>query len=160
MMRIVGRMEKLGDKIFFLCRVIEGTALGYSVKSEVLPRRDRCARSGRRETSVDSTNDRITGRAGQQETGQDSRGKGVVHVSGSCRHHVQRAGNSKNDYKCHRERLDEREAHREIFDRCPERKVFDRDQHILPPFVNMYTDSDWAGQHQTCKSTSGGVTQW
>ena len=30
----------------------------------------------------------------------------------------------------------------------------------FPPFVNVYTDSDWAGLHQTCKSTSGGVTQW
>ena len=30
----------------------------------------------------------------------------------------------------------------------------------FPPFVNVYTDSDWARQHQTCKSTSGGVTQW
>ena len=30
----------------------------------------------------------------------------------------------------------------------------------FPPFVNVYADSDWAGQHQTCKSTSGGVTQW
>ena len=29
----------------------------------------------------------------------------------------------------------------------------------FPPFVNVYTDSDWAGQHQMCKSTSGGVTQ-
>ena len=28
------------------------------------------------------------------------------------------------------------------------------------PFVNLYTDSDWAGQHQTCKNTSGGGTQW
>ena len=28
------------------------------------------------------------------------------------------------------------------------------------PFVNVYTDSDWAGQHQTCKNTSGGGTQW
>ena len=26
--------------------------------------------------------------------------------------------------------------------------------------MNVYTDSDWAGQHQTCKSTGGGVTQW
>ena len=30
----------------------------------------------------------------------------------------------------------------------------------FPPFVNVYTDSDWAGRHQTCKSTIGGVTQW
>ena len=27
-------------------------------------------------------------------------------------------------------------------------------------FVNVYTDSDWAGQAMTCKSTSGGVVQW
>ena len=27
-------------------------------------------------------------------------------------------------------RRDEREAHREIFERCPERKVLDRDQQI------------------------------
>ena len=27
-------------------------------------------------------------------------------------------------------------------------------------FVNVYTDSDWAGQATTWKSTSGGVVQW
>ena len=27
-------------------------------------------------------------------------------------------------------------------------------------FVNVCTDSDWAGQATTCKSTSGGVVQW
>ena len=27
-------------------------------------------------------------------------------------------------------------------------------------FVNVKTDSDWAGQATTCKSTSGGVVQW
>ena len=26
--------------------------------------------------------------------------------------------------------------------------------------LNVYTDSDWAGQASTCKSTSGGVVQW
>ena len=31
---------------------------------------------------------------------------------------------------------------------------------ITPPkFVNVYTDSDWAGQATTCKSTSDGVVQ-
>ena len=59
LMRIVGRMEKLGDKIFFPGRVIVRTACGYSVErirsaSEVHPRRDCCAWSGRLETSVDS----------------------------------------------------------------------------------------------------------
>ena len=27
-------------------------------------------------------------------------------------------------------------------------------------FVNVNTDSDWASQATTCKSTSGGVEQW
>ena len=32
---------------------------------------------------------------------------------------------------------------------------------VTPPkFVNVYTDSDWAGQEITCKSRSGGVVQW
>ena len=33
---------------------------------------------------------------------------------------------------------------------------------IISPskFVNVYTDSDWARQATTCKSTSGGVVQW
>ena len=30
----------------------------------------------------------------------------------------------------------------------------------LSKFVNVKTDSDWAGQATTCKSTSGGVVQW
>ena len=29
----------------------------------------------------------------------------------------------------------------------------------LSKFVDVYTDSDWAGQATTCKSTSGGVVQ-
>ena len=32
---------------------------------------------------------------------------------------------------------------------------------VTPPkFVNVYTDSEWAGQATTCKSTSGGVVLW
>ena len=32
---------------------------------------------------------------------------------------------------------------------------------VTPPkFVNVYTDSDWASQATTCKSTNGGVVQW
>ena len=33
LMNIIGRMEKLDDKIFFLGRVIERTARGYSVEA-------------------------------------------------------------------------------------------------------------------------------
>ena len=48
LMRIVRRMEKLGDKNFFLGRVIERTARGYPVEenSEVHPRRDNCSVKG------------------------------------------------------------------------------------------------------------------
>ena len=38
-------------------------------------------------------------------------------------------------------------------------KVPDRNRYH-PKFVNVYTDSDWAGQPTTCTSTSGGVVQW
>ena len=32
---------------------------------------------------------------------------------------------------------------------------------VTPPkFVNVYTDSDWAGQATTCKRKSGGVVLW
>ena len=126
-------MERMGNTFFFLGRVIERTARGYSVESKVHPGRDRCAWRGRLETRVDSkceedTNDRVTGRAGERETSRvkDSRGKAVVHVPGACRHHVQREGNSKEDHMFHRKRRDAREAYREIPERCPERKVFDR----------------------------------
>ena len=66
--RIVVRMEKLGDKIFFLGRVIERTARGYSVEANPKYIRDVIAVLGL-ETSVDSereedANDRVTGRAG------------------------------------------------------------------------------------------------
>ena len=33
LMRITGRMEKMGDKFYFLCRVIERTARGCSVEA-------------------------------------------------------------------------------------------------------------------------------
>ena len=60
-------------------------------ESEVHPRRDRCARSRKLETSVDfereeDANDRVTGGAGDWEASrvQNSRGKAVVHVPGAC----------------------------------------------------------------------------
>ena len=86
-MRIVGRMEKLGDKMLFLGRVIERTARGYAVEANLKYRRDCCAWSGRLETSADSereedATDRVTGRAGDREAScvQNSREKAVVHV--------------------------------------------------------------------------------
>ena len=66
LMRITGRMEKTGDKIYFLGRVIERTARGYSggSESEVHPKCDKCFWFGRSKTRDDSkceedANDRI-----------------------------------------------------------------------------------------------------
>ena len=73
-MRIVERMEKLGDKIFFFGRVSRknGSWMLGGGESEAHPRGDCCAWSGRLETLVDSKreeddNDRVTDRAGDRE---------------------------------------------------------------------------------------------
>ena len=34
------------------------------------------------------------------------------------------------------------------------------EMNTFPHFVNVYTESGWAGQHQTRKSTNGGVAVW
>ena len=65
-MRITGRMEKTGDKIYFLGRVIQRPARGYSVEAnpKYNPKRDKCSWFGGSKTSDDSkceedANDRI-----------------------------------------------------------------------------------------------------
>ena len=164
MMRIVGRIEKLGDKNFLLGRVIERTARGYSVeaKSEVHPRRGRCARSGRLETRVDSiceedTNDRVTGRAGEQEASrvQDSRGKAAVH---DIMYSVKETAR-KTTCSTESDVMNVKRIARYLKKSVPSAKCL-IEINRFPAFGNVYTDSDWAGQHQTCKSTSGGGTQW
>ena len=51
------------------------------------------------------------------------------------------------------------EAHHTILERCPSAMCL-IEIITFPQSVNVYTDSDWAGQPITCKSTSGGVVQW
>ena len=55
LMRIAGRMEKLGDKIFFLGRVIERTARGYSVEASPKYIRDVIAVLGLEEAKLFTT---------------------------------------------------------------------------------------------------------
>ena len=137
MMRIVGRMERLGDQNFFLDRVIARTALECSVEANPRCIRDVIAVLGLDSRPVatlkcqENTNDRVTGRTGERET--------------SC---VQAVG--KLLYLC-QERVDimysVNETARKItcptesdemnvksiaryLKKCPESKVFDRDQHI------------------------------
>ena len=56
LMRITGRMEKTGDKIYFLGRVIERTARGYSVEAnpKYIRKCDKCSLFGRSKTRDDS----------------------------------------------------------------------------------------------------------
>ena len=122
MMRITGRMEKTGDRICFLGRVVERTARGYSVEAN--PKHIR----------------------------------NVINVLDAKRRAMYRTVVGKLLYKCE-ERADVmysvKETARKIL--CPTNLI-----EIITPskFVNVYTDSDWAGQATTCKSTSGGVVQW
>ena len=112
LMRITGRMEKTGDKIYFLGRVIERTARGYSVEAnpkyiqnvmnvlgleEAKPVMTPSVRGGRQRQ-----NHSLSWKA-KDEHVQKSCGKTVVHVPGTSRHHVQREGNSKKDNMSNRE---------------------------------------------------------
>ena len=141
-------MERLGDKIFLLSRVIERTARGYSVEANLKYIRDviPVLGSGRLETRVDSkceedTNDRVTGGAGEREASrvQDSRGKAAVGVLGACRHCVQRQGNSRKGHVSHRERREKRIAR--YLKGVPSGKC-SIEINRFPPHVNVYTDSD------------------
>ena len=68
LMRIIGRVEKLDDKFFFLSRVIERTARGYSVEANPKYTRDTITVLGldRRSKTCDDSeceedaNDRVT----------------------------------------------------------------------------------------------------
>ena len=92
-MRIVGRMEQLGDHHFLSWqsdRENVSWIFGRGT-AEVHPRRDFRAWSGERATRDDTkceenTNDGINGRTGERETSrvQNSRRKAVVHVPGAC----------------------------------------------------------------------------
>ena len=85
--------------------------------------------------------------------------KTVVHVPGADRCHVQREGNSKKYYMSNRERRDVLKRIVRYLKGAPSAKSLIEIM-TLPKFVNVYTDSDWAGQAITCRSTSGGVVQW
>ena len=55
MMRSVGRVAQLGDQIFFLCRVIERMARGYSVEANPKYIRDEIAVLGLTDSRPEST---------------------------------------------------------------------------------------------------------
>ena len=112
LMRITGRMEKTGDKIYFLGKVIERTARGYSVEANpkyiqnvmnVLGLEEAepvMTPSAKRTPTTESLVELEGERRAMYRTVLV---KTVVHVPGASRRHVQREGNSKKNYMSNRE---------------------------------------------------------
>ena len=168
LMRITGRMEKTGDKIYFLGRVIERTARGYSVEAN-----PKYIRNVINVLGLEESKPVMTPSVKRTPTTES-----LVELEGE-RRAMYRTVVGKLLYMC-QERADVmysvKETARKIT--CPTESDEMNLKRIVrylkgapsakslieittpTKFVNVYTDSDWAGQTTTCKSTSGGVVQW
>ena len=168
LMRITGRMEKTGDKICYLGRVIERTARGYSVEAN-----PKYIRNVMNVLGLEEAKPVMTPSVKRTPTTES-----LVELEGE-RRAMYRTVVGKLLYMC-QERADimysVKETARKIT--CPtESDEMNLKRivrylkgapsaksliEIITPskFVNVYTDRDWAGQATTCKSTSGGVVQW
>ena len=168
LMRITGRMEMTGDKIYFLGRVIERTARGYSVEAN-----PKYIQNVMNVLGLEEAKPVMTPSVKRTPTTES-----LVELEGE-RRAMYRTVVGKLLYMC-QERADimysVKETARKIT--CPtESDEMNLKRivrylkgapsaksliEIITPskFVNVYTDSDWAGQATTCKSTSGGVVQW
>ena len=168
LMRITGRMEKTGDKFYFLGRVIERTARGYSVEAN-----PKYIQNVMNVLGLEEAKPVMTPSVKRTPTTES-----LVELEGE-RRAVYRTVVGKLLYMC-QQRADVmysvKETARKIT--CPtESDEMNLKRivrylkgapsgksliEIITPskFVNVYTDSDWAGQATTCKSTSGGVVQW
>ena len=167
LMRITGRMEKMGDKIYFLGRVIERTARGYSVEANPKYIRNVINVLGLEEAKPlmtpsvkrTPTTESLVELEGERRAIQNSCEKTVVQVPGASRRHVQREGNSKkNTCPTESDEMILKRIVRYLKSAPSANSLIEINTH--PKFVNVYTDSDWAGQATTCKSSSGGVVQW
>ena len=168
LMRITGRMEKTGDKIYFLGRVIERTARGYSVEAN-----PKYIQNVMNVLGLEEAKPVMTPSVKRTPTTES-----LVELEGE-RRAMYRTVVGKLLYMC-QERADimysVKETARKIT--CPTESDEMNLKRIVrylkgapsakslieittpSKFVNVYTDSDWAGQATTCKSTSGGVVQW
>ena len=168
LMRITRRMEKTGDKFYFLGRVIERTARGYSVEAN-----PKYIRNVINVLGLEEAKPVMTPSVKRTPTTES-----LVELEGE-RRAMYRTVVGKLLYMC-QERADimysVKETARKIT--CPtESDEMNLKRivrylkgapsaksliEIITPskFVNVFTDSDWAGQATTCKSTSGRVVQW
>ena len=168
LMRITGRMEKTGDEFYFLGRAIERTARAHSVEASPKYIRNVINVLGLEEAKPVMT----------PSVKRTSTTESLVELEGE-RRAMYRTVVGKLLYMC-QERADVmysvKETARKIT--CPTESGEMSLKRIVrylkgapsakslieiitpSKFVNVYTDSDWAGQATTCKSTSGGVVQW
>ena len=160
-------MEKTGDKFYFLGKVIERTARGYSVEANPKYIRNVINVLGLQEAKPVMTP------SVKRPTRQS-----LVELEGE-RRAVYRTVVGKLLYMC-QERADVMHSVKETARKitCPTESDEMNLKRIVrylkgapsakslieittpSKFVNVFSDSDWAGQATTCKSTSGGVVQW
>ena len=168
LMRITGRMEKTGDKFYFLGRVIERTARGYSVEAN-----PKYIRNVMNVLVLEEAKPVMTPSVKRTPTTES-----LVELEGE-RRAMYRTVVGKLLYMC-QERADVmysvKETARKITyptesDEMNLKRIVrylkgapsaKSQIEIITPskFVNVFSDSDWEGQATTCKSTSGGVVQW
>ena len=105
-------MEKTGDKIYFLGRVIERTARGDSVEANPKYIRNVINVLGLEEAKpvmtpsvkrTPTTESLVELEGERRAMYRTVVGKMVVHAPGTSRHHVQSEGNSKKDHVSNRE---------------------------------------------------------
>ena len=168
LMKITGRMEKTGDKIYFLGRVIERTARGYSVEANPKYIRNLTQVLGLEEAKpVMTPNVKRTPTTESLVELDGERPAMYRTVVGKLLYMCQERANVMYSVKETTRKItcptesDEMNLKRIVryLKGAPSAKSLIE---IITPsnFVNVYTDSDWARQATTCKSTSGGIVQW
>ena len=160
LMRITGSMEKTGDKIYFLGRVIERTARGYSVEAN--PKYIRnvinvlCLEEGKTRDDSECEEDELEG----------ERRAMYITVVGKLLYVCQERADvmfcvkeTARKFTCPTE-SDEMNLKRIVryLKGAPSTKSLI--EIITHPKVRERLHSEWAGQATTCKSTCGGVVQW
>ena len=156
-------MEKLGGKIFFLGRVIERTARGDS--AEVNPKyvRDVIAVLGLEDWRPVPTPSvkRTPTTESLVELENEKRAvyrTAVGKLLYMCQERADIMYSVKITCPTESDEMNVKRIARYLKDVPIAKCVIEINR--FPPFVNVYTDSEWTRHHQTCKSRSGGVTQW
>ena len=161
-------MEKTGDKIYFLGRVIERTARGYSVEANPKYIRNVINVLGLEEAKPvmtpsakrTPTTESLVELEGERRAMYRTVVGKLLYMCQERAHVMYSVMETARMITCPTE-SDEMNLKRIVryLKGAPSAKSLIE---IITPskFVNVYTDSDWAGQATTCKSTSGGVVQW